>query len=119
MEDTVVVPSHPRGFEEVFLGEMTWEVRLHPSRVQHLHYIAVYQTKPISAITHYDEIVDFVASEKKGKFLLKLKGSPKEFGPVRLAPSDVCAPQGPRFTLLSNLVVAKNLTEAFRLLAST
>lgn len=52
--DTVVVPAREGGFKEVFLGQDRWyAVRIHPSMISQLKYVAVYRKAPLSAITHY------------------------------------------------------------------
>jgi len=51
--DTVIVPAQQEGFEELFLGENAWHaIRISGGMLQKIKYIAAYQTRPVSAITH-------------------------------------------------------------------
>jgi hypothetical protein len=57
--DAIVVPARGEGFQEVFLGENRWyAIRIHSSMKPKIHYIAVYQVAPVSAITHIAEVAD-------------------------------------------------------------
>jgi len=112
--DTIVVPSHPKGFEEVFLGQSRWpNLKIDCSRLVSVKFIAVYQTKPISAITHYAEIASFSRLEKAGRFDITFSGKPQKLVPVKFTAADVCAVQGPRYTNLNLVLEATNLTSAF------
>ena len=52
--NTVVVPARPEGVKETFLGEDRWhKVSIHSTMRSQIKYIAVYQIKPISAITDF------------------------------------------------------------------
>ena len=52
-----MVPALKDGFEKVFLGQNRWyKVRIHPSMISQLKYVAVYRTALVSAITHYAPI---------------------------------------------------------------
>lgn len=112
--DTIVVPAHPKGFGEVFEKEHRWpNVKIDRRRIEHVKYIAVYQTGPVSAITHYGEIASFLALKQTGRFDLFLKGKPIAVGPVPYTAADVCAVQGPRYTKLELVLSASHLTRAF------
>ena len=112
--DTIVVPAHPKGFNDVFVNECRWtNLKIDGRRLHEVKFIAVYQTKPISAITHYAEISSFESLQKGGRFDVLLKGKPRNVGPVPFTDADICAVQGPRYTSLSLVQTARNLTEAF------
>lgn len=112
--DTIVVPAHPKGFNEVFVKEHRWpNVKIDRRRVESVKYIAVYQTGPISAITHYAEIASFKALKQTGRYDLCLSGGPIAVGPVPYTAADVCAVQGPRYTKLKFILSASHLTRAF------
>lgn len=112
--DTIVVPAHPKGFGEVFVKERRWpNVKIDRRRIESVKYIAVYQTGPVSAITHYAEIASFKALNQTGRFDLVLKGGPIAVGPVPYTAADVCAVQGPRYTKLKLVLSASHLTRAF------
>lgn len=112
--DTIVVPAHPKGFNEVFVKERRWpNVKIDHRRIENVKYIAVYQTGPVSAITHYAEIESFKALNQTGRFDLFIKGGPIAVGPVPYTSADVCAVQGPRYTKLKLVLSASHLTRAF------
>jgi hypothetical protein len=55
--DTLVVPAVKEGFERVFIGENCWySVRIAAGSTPKIEHIAVYQTAPVSAITHIAEV---------------------------------------------------------------
>ena len=57
--DTIVAPARSEGFHEVFLGKNRWyAIRIQSSMKPKIHYIAVYQVAPVSAITHVAEVAD-------------------------------------------------------------
>jgi hypothetical protein len=112
--DTIVVPAHPKGFGEVFVKERRWpNVKIDRRRTESVKYVAVYQTGPVSAITHYAEIGSFKPLQQTGRFDLFLKGAPIAIGPVPFTAEDVCAVQGPRYTNLKLVLSASHLARAF------
>lgn len=83
--DTVVIPAREDGFKEVFLGEDCWcSVRIHPAMLQQLKYVAVYQTAPISAITHYAPIRSIEAWKNSGKMVINFAEPAREISPLKL-----------------------------------
>ena len=112
--DTIVVPAHPRGFHDVFLEERRWpNLKIDKRRLDSLKYIAVYQTGPVSAITHYGRIKSFKSGEKNGRYDVHLSGAPKELRHVPYTIADICALQGPRYTSLNRIQAADHLSSAF------
>ena len=75
-QNTIIVRAKKKGFNEVFLGEDKWySVYIKDERIPFLKYIAVYQTTPISKITHYAEIEKIVPyPENTSKKMIILKG---------------------------------------------
>ncbi|MGO5052370.1 hypothetical protein ACTQ6A_07580 [Lachnospiraceae bacterium LCP25S3_G4] len=62
--DTILVPARKEGFEKVFLKEGQWyDIRINDNKKDNIKYIAAYQTKPISAITHWAEVDNIVDSD--------------------------------------------------------
>jgi hypothetical protein len=115
--DTVVVPAQPEGFKETFLAKNRWyQIRIHPNMVPRIKYIAVYQSAPVSAITHVAPVRDIELWRGGPKYVLNFSEPAKEIGPLKLVPKPtgaVKAPQAPRYTAYSKLTKATNLDEAF------
>ena len=112
--DTIVVPAYPQGFNKVFLKEKRWtNLKMDKDKKHNVKYLAVYQTKPVSAITHYAEIERLEDATKYGRYNVCFKGNPVEIEHVRFTKMDICAVQGPRYTMLSLVLNAKSLSDAF------
>jgi hypothetical protein len=113
--DTVVVPAHEDGFEQVFLKENRWyAVKIHPRRRNQLKYVAVYLTAPISAITHYAPIHSIKPWLDSGKLVINFAEPASKIGPLKAVKNGrVKALQGPRYTSFEKLKRARNLDEAY------
>lgn len=112
--DTLVVPARPKGFHEVFVGERRWpNVKIDKKRMSEVKFVAVYQTVPVSAITHYAEIDHFEPLQKAGRFDILLKGEPIEISRVPFTDADAWAVQSPRYTSLKLILSATHLAGAF------
>jgi len=113
--DTVVVPAREDGFEKVFLGQDRWyQVRIHPSMISQLKYVAVYRTAPVSAITHYAPIRSIEPWLNTGKMVINFAEPAKEIVPLNLTKSGkVKHLQGLRYTNFEKLKKATSLDEAF------
>jgi hypothetical protein len=113
--DTIVVPAREGGFKEVFLGENRWwQVRIHPSMISQLKYVAVYRTAPISAITHYAPIRSIEPWKNTGKMVINFTEPARELGPLKLTKNGrVSHLQGLRYTNFEKLRTANSLDEAF------
>ena len=113
--NTVVVPAREEGFEKEFLGNHCWfAIRINASMIDKLKYIAAYQVAPVSAITHYAEIVSIEKWEDTNKYILKFKDAAKAITPIPLdRDKKGLAPQAPRYTSLDRLIKAKKLSQVF------
>lgn len=113
--DTIVVPANKEGFDDVFLGENCWySIRIGSKMTEQLKYIAAYQTKPISAITHIAEIAAIEQFEDTNKYLVRFSGPAKAITNIPLGSSKKgSAPQAPRYTTYKKLTEAKTLSEVF------
>ena len=115
--DTVVVPAQEEGFDEVFLGENRWyQIRIHPSMIPKIKYVAAYRVAPEKAITHVAPVKSIERWKDTAKYVLNFSEPAKAIGPITLVPKPnglVIAPRGPRYTSFERLKKAKNLDEAF------
>jgi len=113
--DTIVVPARKDGFEEVFIGENSWHaIRIHPSMIHKIKYIAGYQVAPVSAITHVAKVKSIEQWKDSNKYILRFIEPAKRIEPIRLvAKGTVKALQNSRYTSIERLNKAKTLEEAF------
>ena len=110
----IVVPAHEDGFKAVFLGERRWRaIRISGGKLQQIRYVAAYQTKPVSAITHYAPVATIEPYGEEEKYQLIFSGAPVEIGPIPFADAPQGLMQGPKYTTLGKLVGAKKLTDLF------
>ena len=110
--DTLVVPASPAGFQRVFLGEECWHsFKLSRQALKDLKYICVYQTRPVSAITHLAEI-DKIEKFSEKKYGAKFKkGTIREIGPIRYDHGALTAIQSPRYFSILDILNAKSLRD--------
>jgi hypothetical protein len=111
--DTVVVPAHKDGFEEVFLGENRWyAIHIAAALRPQIKYIAAYQVSPESAITYLAPVKSIEPWQDSGKYVVNFAESAKKIEPIRLLKNGrVTAPQSRRYTTLSRLRSAKSLDD--------
>lgn len=113
--DTIVVPAQAEGFQETFLGENRWHaVRIHGTMRPQIRYIAAYQIRPISAITHIASVSSIEPWGDTGKFVVNFSQPAQEITPIELVPKGrVKALQNIRYTTLKRLETAKTLDEVW------
>lgn len=106
--DTVVLPAHEEGFRQVFLTEGSWyPKRVKPERMERIRYVAIYVGKPISAVTHYGKVREFVP-DGEGKYRMELEGAPVELPhPIPLGGINAASVRAPRYTTLERLLAAE------------
>jgi hypothetical protein len=117
--DTIVCPARQDGFEKAFLGQRAWwAIRIGEQNLPKIKFIAMYQSQPISAITHYGE-VDRIEpytgeDEAAGKYKLFLKGEPVVLpNPVKLGKNVHLKPQGPKYAKLDDILKAHTIDDVF------
>ena len=72
--DTAIYPATNENFTKVFIGEKQWYyVRMAEFRIKNIKYIALYRGAPVSAITHYAEVLEIGEANQDNKRLIKLK----------------------------------------------
>lgn len=113
--DTVVVPAHEEGVQEVFLQKNCWySVRIRGAVRSQIKYIAVYQVDPISAITYVAPVKSIEPWKDSGKVVLYFTEPAKPIGPIPLVKGGkVKALQNLRYTTHERLMKAKTLDEVF------
>ena len=119
--DTIIVPAKKEGFNRAFIGKNCWyAIRISPSMLKRIKYIAAYQVKPISAITHYaevDEIIKYVDDNgnETNKYKVIFKGTPKKLDNIVKLSKEYpnLAPQSPQYTSSDKLFDAKSLEELY------
>lgn len=113
--DTVVVPAHEEGFQEVFLNENRWyAIRIHGSMIPKIKYVAAYRVAPVSAVTHVAPVKSIEQWKETNKYVLKFSEPAKEIKAIPLVKKGkVKALQNARYTSYKKLMSAENLDEAF------
>lgn len=115
--DTIVCSASEEGLRSVFLKTRSWwAVRIGTFSLPKLKYLAIYQTRPISQITHYGEIakIEQYGSFSPSRYKIFLKGKPYKLKqPVGLGQNPHLKPQSPKYTFLKDLKKAKTLDDIF------
>lgn len=113
--DTLVVPAQPEGFQATFLGENRWyQIRIHGTMRPQIKYIAAYQTRPISAITHIASVSSIEPWGDSGKFVVNFSEPAREIRPIKLVSGGrVKALQNIRYTTMKRLEAATTLDEVW------
>ena len=113
-QDTLVVVGDDEGFNRVFLGENRWwAVRIASNRIEHLKYIAIYRTAPVSAITQYAHVLSVQPWQGSRKSVVNFRGQAIPIGPISHIKGYLCGMQSPRFTCLAKLQSATTLQDVF------
>lgn len=74
--DTAVFPAINANFGRVFIGQHQWHyVRMADHRIDNVKYIALYRGAPVSAITHFAEVIHISDPDPKhdNKRLIEVK----------------------------------------------
>lgn len=113
--DTLVVPAQPDGFQATFLGENRWyQIRIHGTMRPQIKYIAAYQVRPLSAITHVAPVSSIEPWGDSGKFVVNFSEPAREITPIKLVPGGrVKALQNIRYTTMKRLDAARTLDEVW------
>jgi len=113
--DTIVVPAKKDGFQRVFMGENAWwAVRISGGKIPHIRFIAVYQSQPISAITHWAPVETIEPYGDTGKYRLTFSERAKALErPVPFGNAKSGSMQGVRYTRMKDLKTAASLGDLF------
>jgi hypothetical protein len=113
--DTIIVPAHQDGFNEVFIGENCWyAIKIQAKYIPQIRYIAAYVTAPVSAITHVAEVSEIAPYEDGGKWIVRFKKPAVKIGPIPLGGGGIeVVPRSPRYTKYDRLLKAKTVSEVW------
>jgi hypothetical protein len=110
--DTIIVPAQRDGFEKVFLGENAWyAIRIAGGMLDKIKYIAVYQSQPVSAITHYAPVDRIELYGESGKYKLIFSEKAQSIGPIPFSDATPGSMQGPRYTTFEKLKQAVKISD--------
>lgn len=111
--DTVVVPAREDGFLETFMGENRWyAIRMHGTMRPQIKYIAVYQIRPVSAITHIAQVASIEPWKETDKYVVNFAEPAQKVGPIPWVKGGrVKALQSLRYTTYERLCSAKTLDD--------
>ncbi len=115
VKDLVVVPANEEGFQHVFLNENCWyAIRIGGGMLDKLKWIAAYQTRPVSAITHIAEIDHIEPYGDSNKYKLVFTSPAQKLErPIILGTNPNLSPQAPRYASHAKLMKAKTLQDLF------
>ncbi len=112
--DTIIVPAQKEGFDKVFLGEDCWyAIRISGAMLEKIKYIAGYQSRPVSAITHYAPVSRIEPYGEGGKYKVIFSRKAKKIDPIPYGDAPAGVMQGPRYTSITKLQTATKLSDLF------
>lgn len=107
--NTILVAAYEDGFQSEFLENNRWyAVSIGINRIDALKYIAVYQKRPVKAITYYAEIKNIELYNDSGKYIIYFKDKAKKLKQqIPLNPKNPNkAPQGRVYTNINRILNA-------------
>lgn len=112
--DTIIVPANLEGFQDVFIGQNAWwEIRIASHMLPKIKYVAVYQTAPVMAITHYAPVASIESFGTSGKYKLNFAEPAKPIGPISAGDAPNGTMQSSRYTSLQKLLKARTIPDLF------
>jgi hypothetical protein len=111
--DTIVCPANKEGFGETFLGENRWyAIRMSPSIIPQIKYVAMYETAPISSVRWIGTVKTIRPYKDSGKFEVVLTDREQLPKPIKLTAEEGrrgIAPRSPRYTKLELIKKAQSI----------
>lgn len=105
--DTIIISAKEDSFYKVFLGEWCWyPLRIGTEKVKTLRWIAVYQTAPVSAITHFAKVERIVDYLDTGRYKIIFEEPDELAQPIALGNDRHKTFQGQRYTTMKKLKLA-------------
>jgi hypothetical protein len=112
--DAIVCPAREDGFRHAFLNnDAWWAIRISPSLIPTLKYIAMYETAPVSHIKWIAKIKQngIQPYKNSGKYIVHVEDK-KQIQPIKLDKNKKgVAPQAPRYTTYEKLHSASKISE--------
>ena len=110
--DMLIVAATETSFLQHFIEENSWyPVRIDSRRVDALEWIAVYQSRPVSAITHLAKIVCIRPYLDTGRYQVDFSEPEELASPVRLDPDAKSGFQGQRYSWMRKIRSAKLVSD--------
>ena len=110
--DTIIVSAKEESFYSVFLGECCWyPIRIGSEKLASIKWIAVYQTAPVSAITHFAKIEQIVDYKDTGRYKIVFEEPEELDNQIALGENRNKTLQGQRYTTLEKLKRAKQIED--------
>lgn len=108
LPDTIIVSAREDSFYSVFLEQWCWyPIRIGSEKLASLKWIAVYQTAPVSAITHFARVDQIVDYKDTGRYKI-IFDEPEDLEiPIALGEDRSKTLQGQRYTTLERLKMAR------------
>lgn len=115
--DTIVVPAKPENYKKIFKDKNRWHgVRIAEWRKDKIMHLAIYQTAPVSKVTHYihiDEIHTWEDDEKKCELTFKGDCHTLKSGIVLTSKNKKVIIRSSRYTTIEKVNKATCLEELF------
>lgn len=112
MIDTIIVPSKEDTFESVFMIENCWyPIRLGSEKIDVLKWIAVCQSIPIRALTHYARITTIEKYKETGRYVINFEQPIALVKPLSIREGSKFTVQGQRYTTLTKILRAKEFED--------
>ena len=110
--DTIIVSSKADTFESVFMAENCWyPIRLGNGKIECLKWIAVCQSMPIRALTHYARIKSIGNYKETGRFVINFEQPLTLVKPLPIREGSKFTVQGQRYTNLNKILQAKEFED--------
>jgi hypothetical protein len=115
--DTIVVPTgdpdDADGFNKYFIQENCWfPVRISGGMLDRIRYVAAYQSRPISAITHYVPVAAIEPYGEDGKYKLTFSTAAQKLD-RQIPIGNSTTFRSPRYTTMHRLKVATSFADVF------
>lgn len=113
--DTVIFSAHEEGFNSTFIAKKCWySVKIHESRIDKIKHLALYQTAPVSAITHIAKVKSIESYQGTDKKIIYFDGEPIKLpNDVKIGDYKPISMRSARYTTKEKLLNSKEIKELF------